>query len=84
MAEARQAPAAPTALPLSFEQLTCLTAEIESNPSKSATALSGYGIDIQAYQAQLQALRVRCEADPELQQRYDRLIQYYRAVVAQR
>jgi hypothetical protein len=83
-ADARQAPAAPTVLPLSFEQLTCLTAEIESNPGKAATALAGYGIDNQAYQAQIQSMRVRCEADPELQQRYDRLIQYYRAVVTQR
>lgn len=73
-----------TALPLSFEQLTCLTAEIDANPSRSATALAGYGIDQHAYQTQLAALRVRCEADPELQQRYDRLLQYYRAVVAQR
>lgn len=83
-APAPQAPAAMAPPPLSFEQLACLTAEVELNPSKAAGAIAGYGIDQQSYQTQLQALRVRCEADAELQQRYDRLIQYYRSVVKPR
>ncbi len=69
---------------LSFEQLTCLTAELDVNPAKASPALAGYGIDQASYETQHRALRVRCEADPDLQQRYERLLTYYRAVVSQR
>jgi hypothetical protein len=70
--------------PLSFEQLTCLTAELDVKPGIADSTLAGYGIDRAGYAAQHQALRLRCQTDPELQQRYERLLQYYRGIVSQR
>lgn len=80
------APATPAFLgpPLSFEQLTCLTAELDVKPDMARATLAGYGIDQSGYDAQRQALTVRCQADPELQLRYERLLQYYRKIVSQR
>lgn len=73
-----------TGTTLSFEQLTCLTAELDVNPAKASPVLAGYGVDQASYDAQHRALRARCEGDFDLQQRYDRLLTYYRAVVSQR
>lgn len=69
---------------LSFEQLTCLTAELQVKPEHSATTFAGYGIDEASYQAQHRDLLMRCEADDHLSQRYQRLLEYYRSIVSQR
>lgn len=69
---------------LSFEQLTCLTAELQVKPDQAAETLRGYGVDETGYQAQQRDLLVRCEADEHLSQRYQRLLQYYRSIVSQR
>jgi hypothetical protein len=85
---ARHVPAASVqtapSVALSFEQLTCLTAELQVKPDQAEATLAGYGIDDAGYQAQHKELLVRCQADDHLDQRYQRLLEYYRSIVSQR
>ena len=82
----RQAPAAPSAVPvLTVEQYASLTAELTVSPERSAEIRARYQIGADdAFQALARSFTARFSADPDLYARFGALSAQYRAWLSQK
>ncbi|HSC89712.1 MAG TPA: hypothetical protein VLC09_20660 [Polyangiaceae bacterium] len=73
-----------TGAQLSLEQLACVQAELDIDPSRAARVYAQNGIDAADHARQMQALTSTFAADPSASQRFDQLREYYRAILGPR
>jgi len=69
---------------LSLEQIACIQAEIDVDPSRAAAVFSANGITGADYERQFGQLKTVLSADEHKAQRFEQLRTYYRAVVGPR
>lgn len=69
---------------LSLEQLACIQAELEMDPSKAARIFANNGIDAAGHQRQMAELEASFQQDESRAQRFAQLRDYYRAVLGPR
>ncbi len=66
---------------LSLEQLACIQAELDRDPSRLADVLQSNSVDEQAYIAQRKNLENEMTSDVDLSTRFAQFREYYRAVL---
>ncbi len=69
---------------LSLEQIACMVAEMDLDPSREAAVLSSNGVDAATFQTQKHKLELQMAGDESQLQRFEQLRGYYRAILSSR